>query len=48
VTRGGLTILAIATGFFVYKNSWHFKDIFREIEAFVMISILFEGIFRDI
>jgi hypothetical protein len=33
-------------GCFVYKNSWHFKDIFIEIEAFV--GILFEGIFREI
>jgi hypothetical protein len=34
-------------GFFVFKNTWHFSDIFRKIEAFVMISILFEGIFRE-
>jgi hypothetical protein len=30
-------------GFFVFKNSWLFKDIFREIEAFVEISILFKA-----
>jgi hypothetical protein len=35
-------------GFFVFKNSWLLKDIFREIEAFVKISILFQGIFREI
>jgi hypothetical protein len=35
-------------GLFAFKNSWHFKDIFRKIEAFVQISILFEGIFREI
>jgi hypothetical protein len=23
--------------FFVFKNDWHFKDIFKEIEAFVKI-----------
>jgi hypothetical protein len=59
LTRGGLAIVAMrqfAQDFFVlrmrsffdFKNSWHFKDIFREIEAFVKISILFEGIFREI
>jgi hypothetical protein len=35
-------------GFYVFKNSWHYEDIFREIEAFVKISIVFEGIFREI
>jgi hypothetical protein len=35
-------------GFLVFKNAWHFSDIFREIEAFVKISILSEGIFREI
>jgi hypothetical protein len=33
---------------FVFKNAWHFKDIFKEIEAFLQISILFEGILREI
>jgi hypothetical protein len=33
---------------FVFENSWLFKDIFREIEAFVKISIHFQGIFREI
>jgi hypothetical protein len=38
-----------------FKNAWHFKDIFREIEAywkwfeaFLKISNLFEDIFREI
>jgi hypothetical protein len=43
---------AIAASFFenarLFKNAWHFKDIFREFEAFLKISILFEDIFRDI
>jgi hypothetical protein len=34
-------------GFVVFKNSWHFKDIFRGIEAFVQILILFEGILNN-
>jgi hypothetical protein len=31
-----------------FKNAYHFKDIFREYEAFLKISILFEDIFREI
>jgi hypothetical protein len=31
-----------------FKNTGHFKDIFREFEAFLKISILFEDIFRGI
>jgi hypothetical protein len=38
----------LARGFFVFKNSWHFKDIFRGIEAYLKISILFEGSSREI
>jgi hypothetical protein len=40
-TRGGLAIVAIANRLFlnarlfVFKNAWHFKDIFREIEGFL-------------
>jgi hypothetical protein len=34
-------------GFFL-KIAWHFKDIFREFDAFLKISILFEDIFREI
>jgi hypothetical protein len=30
------------------KNAWHFKDIFREFEAFFKNLILFEDIFREI
>jgi hypothetical protein len=47
--RGGLP-----QGFFFenarlfIKNVWHFKDIFREFEAFLKISILFEDISREI
>jgi hypothetical protein len=39
-TRGGLAIVAIAVMFFFenaslfFKNAWHFKDIFKEFEAF--------------
>jgi hypothetical protein len=32
----------------VFENERHFKNIFSEIEAFVNISILFEGIFKEI
>jgi hypothetical protein len=38
---------ANAVGLFL-KNALHFKDIFREFEAFLNISILFEDIFREI
>jgi hypothetical protein len=31
-----------------FKNAWHFKNIFREFETFLNISILFEDIFREI
>jgi hypothetical protein len=31
-----------------FENAWHFKDIFREFEAFLRISIPFEDIFREI
>jgi hypothetical protein len=55
--RGELAIMAMRQwpqssflrmlGFFI-KNLWHFEDIYNEIEAFLKISILFEGIFREI
>jgi hypothetical protein len=48
--RGGIAILAmrqLPRGFFL-MNAWHFKDIFRECEAFFKISILFEDIYREI
>jgi hypothetical protein len=55
-TRGGLAIMAtrqMPRGSFLrmpgfFKNAWHFKDIFRECEAFLKISIRFEYIFREI
>jgi hypothetical protein len=31
-----------------FENMWHLKDIFREFEAFLKISIIFEDIFREI
>jgi hypothetical protein len=31
-----------------FENAWHFKDIFREFEDFLKISIVFEDIFRKI
>jgi hypothetical protein len=56
--RGGFAIVAMGQflrgfflrmrGFFVFKNSWQFEDIFRKIKAFVKISILFGGNFKEI
>jgi hypothetical protein len=43
----GRAMPLLPRGFFL-KNVWHFKDIFREFEAFLKISILFEDIFREI
>jgi hypothetical protein len=51
VHRGGLAIVAmlqLPRGFFFVENTRLFKDILREIEAFVKISILFEEIFKEI
>jgi hypothetical protein len=31
----------------IFLNARHFKDIFRELEAFLKISILFEDNFRE-
>jgi hypothetical protein len=31
-----------------FTNACHFKDMFREFEAFLKILILFEDIFREI
>jgi hypothetical protein len=31
-----------------FKDTWHFKNIFREFEAYLKISILIEDIFREI
>jgi hypothetical protein len=31
-----------------FENGRHFKDIFREFEAFLKVSILIENIFREI
>jgi hypothetical protein len=51
--RGGLAIVVmrqLPRGFFFenaklfLKIAWHFKEIFREFEAFLKISILFEDI----
>jgi hypothetical protein len=46
IPRGGLVIVAIAARLF-FENAWHFKNIFREFEDFLKISILFEDIFRE-
>jgi hypothetical protein len=35
-------------GFFFFENVRHIKNTFTEIEVFVKISILFEGIFREV
>jgi hypothetical protein len=40
VVRGKLAIAEIAVGLFLkmqgfFKNTWHFKDIFTEFEAFL-------------
>jgi hypothetical protein len=50
VNRGGLVIVAmrqLPRGSF-FENTSHFKDIFREFEAFLKISFIFEYIFREI
>jgi hypothetical protein len=52
--KGELAILAIAAMLYFenarlfVKNAWHFKDIFREFEAFLKLSILVEDISREI
>jgi hypothetical protein len=33
---------------FFFKNEWHFRDILKESEDFLKISIHFEDIFREI
>jgi hypothetical protein len=49
-TKGGLTIVPrrqLLRGLF-FDNLTHFKYIFREIGAFLEISVLCEDIFREI
>jgi hypothetical protein len=43
LSRGGLAIVAMwqCHEAFFFENAWHFKDIFREFEAFLKITILF-------
>jgi hypothetical protein len=37
IVAGGISFFLRMRGFFVFKNDWHLKDIFKEIEAFVKI-----------